>query len=567
MVANVMPLSLIGQELNNTLEQLQANLDSYISNRSMTDMLQACIEQVDQLRGIFNLILFVGAQELAVELLDALQQASAGEEIDFAVVTKATTVLHRYLELTQNKDSDIPELLLPMINELRVARKKTPLPEGHFLQVNTDALPDALANQKVDETITPDTIRRVRHMYQVGLTNVLREDNVPGSARMMLRSVENIQRYSGHKPFAYLWWVERAVLTAISQEALMVTRPRKLLLGQLDRQFKAAEQDWAGTIAREAPSNLLKELLYLVSLIQGDIGNAADVKKAFKLPAMPNEKVIAKQQKMLMSRSAVTKAISDKIKTEVAISKELLETGSEQESSIRYDELLSHLATIKEALVNADMHKPISAIDEQMMQVQEWKNSGEMPSREDLSTMADAILYIESAINTVGSADDEDDEEGSFEDHKDKVIASSQLADAQRILLVEAQTGLVQAIRQTTAYVESDYDKNALADVTTHLKSASGGLVFMKLERCARIVDSCIAFFEKEIFNSNEKLNQQKLDAIADALTAMEYYIGGLMENKRYGEGMLDVAEEGLLALGYLKRDEPAALLPDNWTM
>lgn len=556
MVAKVMPLSLIGQELNNTLEQLQANLDSYISNRSMNDMLQACVEEVDQLRGIFSLILFSGAEALSIELSEVLKEAVAGEEIEFASITKSIGVLRRYLELILNKDTDVPELLLPIINEIRTSRKKTPLSESHFLNVNIEQLPNTLGKQKPEENMATATIRRVRHMYQVGLTNVLREDNVPGSARMMLRSVENIQRYSGNLPFAYLWWVVRAVLTGISQEALLVTRTRKLLLGQLDRQFKSAELEWSTTADRQPPETLLKELLYLVSLIQHDIGNVASVKAAFDLPLMPSDVSLAKQQKSLMAMGAAAEVMSEKIKTQVAIVKDLLESGTEHENTIKFTDLLSHLELIKEALVKSDMQKPISVIDEQMMQIQEWQSSGVAPTREELIEMADAILYIESAINTIGTIEDQDYEEssGSFEDHKDKVIANSQLVDAQRILLVEAQTGLVQAIRQTTAYIESDYDKNALSEVTNHLRATSGGLVFMKLDRGARIVDGCIAFFEKEVFEATEKLNQQKLDAIADALTAMEYYLGGLMENKRYGEGMLDVAEEGLQALGYLQK-------------
>lgn len=555
MVAKVLPLSLIGQELSNTLEELKANLDSYISNRSMDDMLQACIDETEKLRSIFSLIMLKGAEALTIEMLEMLKQGATGEEIDFPVIAKSIGVLRRYLELMQNKDSDLPELLLPTINRIRSGRRKAPLSESCFFDITIEQLPNTLDKQKAEENIVPTTIRRVRHMYQVGLTNVIREDNVPGSARMMLRSVENIQRYSGNLPFAYLWWVVRAVLTALSQEALIITRPRKLLLGQLDRQFKAAELEWSSTVNQQPPEALLKELLYLVALISRDVGNVMAVKEAFSLPEMPSDQSLIKQQKSLMAMAAATEVMSERIKIEVATVKDLLETGTEHESTIKFVDILSHMSVIKDALLKADMQKPLTVLDEQMTQLEEWQSSGASPSRDKLIAMADAILYIESAINTIGTSDNEEYEEssGTFEEHKDKVIANSQLFDAQRILLVEAQTGIVEAIRQTMEYVESDYDKNALTDVTSHLRAASGGLMFTKLDRGARIVDSCIIFFEKEILASDTKLNQQKLDIIADALTALEYYLGGLMENKRYGEGMLDVAEEGLQALGYLK--------------
>src|SRR5690606_35024104 len=103
---------------------------------------------------------------------------SQSPEILISALGNAIILLERYLEYIQIKNQEMPELILDGLNELRRVSGKAPMPESHFFSVNLscERFPDA-APAKVDASEKTRLIRRMRHMYQVGLLGVLRGEN------------------------------------------------------------------------------------------------------------------------------------------------------------------------------------------------------------------------------------------------------------------------------------------------------------------------------------------------------------------------------------------------------
>ena len=57
-------------------------------------------------------------------------------------LSNALFILRRYVEYYQRQGEDHPELLLPIINELREARKEKPFPDSCFFEVDPRRRPD-----------------------------------------------------------------------------------------------------------------------------------------------------------------------------------------------------------------------------------------------------------------------------------------------------------------------------------------------------------------------------------------------------------------------------------------
>lgn len=258
-------------ELFATIEQAELSLEQFIGERSNGHLLQQAVEGLQQIRGTLKLIELTGAEMLAQEMLDQANDipAGAGNERDdqLSALSSALYVLRRYLESVDANRQEIPELLLPTINELRRAGGQALLPESFFFSARRQPRPPRA--QTASDDVHADG-RRLRHMYQVGLLGYIREQNAVASLRLMGRAMERLDSLLGEQTAARLCWIAAGAIEAIIDGQLLPRRSRKQLFSRLDRELK----NLLGNPGYEPPLPMLKELLYLVALADSK-GNAA----------------------------------------------------------------------------------------------------------------------------------------------------------------------------------------------------------------------------------------------------------------------------------------------------
>src|SRR5690606_39007725 len=99
-----------------------------------------------QLRGIFVLVELRGGILLCQEAVSMANDVPVGANDDknilLTTLNGALFILRRYVEYYQQQQQDHPELLLPVINDLREARKEKPYPESCFFDVDVKKRPD-----------------------------------------------------------------------------------------------------------------------------------------------------------------------------------------------------------------------------------------------------------------------------------------------------------------------------------------------------------------------------------------------------------------------------------------
>ena len=142
MVSGATSLNLVRDELFTTMDEAESSLEHFIADRHNGSLLQQAVENLHQVRGTLNLIELTGAELLAQEVLDQATDipAGAGEERDvqLSALSNALHVLRRYLESVDAHRQEMPELLLPAINDLRQAGGQPGLPESFFFSVRLD---------------------------------------------------------------------------------------------------------------------------------------------------------------------------------------------------------------------------------------------------------------------------------------------------------------------------------------------------------------------------------------------------------------------------------------------
>lgn len=554
MVTGVTSLGLVRDELFATMEQAEQSLEQFIAERQNGSLLQQAVEAMHQVRGTLNLIELTGAELLAQELWDQATDipTGAGEERDvqLSALSNALHVLRRYLENLDLHRQEMPELLLPAINDLRQAGGQPPLPESYFFSVRLDQARRVAVEARLPEGADPDALaRRFRQAYQQGLLGFLRGQKVPSALRTMERALGGLERLYGDEPRGRLCWIGAAAIESQQTGELLARKSRKQLFSRLDRELKSL----LANAAYEAPRNLQKELLYLVALADSQAPRSQELREVFGMTALPFTDQLLEQEYQRLSGpgQAVMRSLSSAIFEELNSVKDmidLIERGTAPAES--FASLHALLGKLAKTLVMVGLNSPGNALQVQLPMVAAWSASTPVESSE-LLKLADAVLYVESMVAGLDSGERRGVRQTVEPGHEAESFANHQLAEARIVVLDEAQAGLALAKRAITAYLESNGDKLHLANVPVSLQAVRGGLWFLGQERAAALVAACAEYIQQQMLETSLMPSEQMLETLADALTSLEYYLeGGAGMRRGFQDDVLDLAANSVRALG-----------------
>ena len=550
MASGATSLNLVRDELFATMEEAETHLEHFIEDRHNSALLQQAIEALKQIRGTLTVVELIGAELLADQMLELANDIPSGVSQDrdeqLAALNNALHVLKRYIEGISNSRQEMPELLLPAINELRHSAKLSALPESYFFSVRLDSAKAPFEHSKVD--INPALCRRLRQMYQVGLLGFLREESVPGSIKLMDRAVQRLEKIYQEAASGRFFWIAGAAFEAQAEGKLLLRKTRKQLFSRLDREIRQVLAD----SAYEPPRSLVKELLYVVALTDIPGVRAQQVREVFNITPLPfTDHLLEDQYQRLRGPGhAVMRSLSSAIREELTSVKDMLdlaERGNLQEESV--ETLYTLLGKLSKTLMMVGLNSPANVLNQQLPLIKQWVN-GVQPDPATLSKLAEQVLYVESVADTLEQG------EAPRDAHKASVnevesFAEHQLLEAQIVVVSEAQAGLAMARRSITAYLESGGDKQHLANVPFALQSVRGGLWFLNQSKAASLASACAHYIERYMLESSDIPAEAMLETLADALSSLEYYLeSGATLQSNAPSGVLDLAAQSVAALG-----------------
>ncbi|MBM7062033.1 ferrous iron transporter B [Pseudomonas sp. UL073] len=552
MVSGATSLSLVRDELFATMEEAEQSLEHFIAERHNGSLLQQAVEGLHQVRGTLSLIELAGAELLAQEVLQQATDipAGAGEERDgqLSALSNALHVLRRYLENVESHRQELPELLLPAINDLRQAGGQASLPESFFFSARLDQVRPATASRALEPAARLEQIRQLRHMYQVGLLGFLRDHNPQAGIKLMARAFARLDSLFAGEASGRLIWVAAAALEAQVDGQLLPRKSRKQLFSRLDRELKQL----LGNAQYDAPRNLLKELLYLVALADSRGPLATQVRETFGLATLPFTDQLLEEEYQRLSGpgQAVMRSLSSAIREELNSIKDLIdliERGTHESES--FASLHSLLARQSKTLSMVGLGSASAALSAQLPTVNGWveAQAADLPS---MNKLADAVLFVESMVANLERGERRQIREAAPGQEVES-FAQHQLVEARIVVVDEAQAGLALAKRAITSYLEANGDKLHLANVPFSLQAVRGGLWFLGQERAAQLIGACADYIQKQMLETPQMPSEQMLETLADALTSLEYYLeGGGVLRPEANPGVLDLAAESVRALG-----------------
>ena len=552
-------LYMVRDELVATIEQSARDLEMFVASPEDGDSLDACKNGIRQILGILRLLELRGATMMVEELLKVAETVQPGTEVEqqqkpLELVSGAFFVLTRYLEYIQQTEKRIPVLLVPYINEFRKHLGDALLPESFFYPIEAAKQPEI---PKVDPISVSETefrplLVRLRHMYQLGLLGVLRNKQVPASLGLMRRALTRLQRVGNQQPLSVLWWLANVAVEQMIKQDMQVIEARKLLLSRIDRIIRQVQKGGLAAYQAPAPKGLVKELLYLIVLSGADTPQIASLKQFFGLKDLPyTDAELTRERDALRGPSAGTiKSLISVLTAEINQAKKVLDTAAMGIQAIDdVGALVSTLSQIAETLNVVGLVGPSSTLKTEIADIKTWKSNEEI-SEDKLDQAAKTLLYLESAVATIDYAADQS---GNIDSQsQDEVIALSELARAQEIVLQECDAGLSLCKRAIGAYSESNYDSGHIQNISKTLSTVRGGFFVLRKNRASGVLRSCVEFVDNVLMaKQHPPAMKELLETFADAIISVEYFLDTATIASKLDESVLQVAEESLAALGY----------------
>ena len=553
-------IELVQPEIEATILHAEQSLERFQENRDSGEDLQNCIDYLNQLRGIFVLVEVQGCVLLCQESVALANEVPVGANDDknglLTNLSNAIFILRRYTEYFCQKKLDHPELLLPIINELRQARKTKPFPESHFFEMPGERLFDAstvfgvAGGSKLGDF--EHHAKRFRHMYQVGLLDLLRDRNKTIALRLISRASKGAMKICAGEPLAQFWALVTVVSEALLEQDMAVQDLRKRLFMKVEKYLREMALVGKVVTSKSVPESLHKDLVYLLAISGSQSQHVSGVLGGYQVkPLDLDEKSLLAESKRLFGPGAdVLRSLSNALREELIQLKEKLDILERGDAPSEEDTLfiLGVFERLGSTLSMLDLKKISEACDQQIKEIRTWNDDGREVTEQELFTIADAVLGIEQAIKQFEETGIQADVE-LYTALKDG--ETPYLSEATSLVIDESKSGLALAKRSISSYVESQGDKLHLANLYPVMDSIRGAMSIIGEHRLTELLLKCMACIQQELIDSDALPEQLLLETLADALTSLEYYIESMSKSQTHNDALLKLSEDSLASIGY----------------
>ena len=247
-----------------------------------------------------------------------------------------------------------------------------------------------------------------------------------------------------------------------------------------------------------------------------------------------------------MERSTYKALLSmlDVVKDELLGAKRILDMMSES-SLCETDDintLVTNCERISAVLKVSGYVAATAPIDQSIEQINSWRI--ESPDQEALLNVANMILYIENALLTGSLLESVDSQEAQ------STVAKGLLQQAQMNLYEESKSNIGLAKRAVIAYIDSNYDREHIANVGVCLESIGGAFSIMSIENAEILMNRCAVLLNAAYQgNSNEGTVDDWLERLADALVSVEYLLEELAAGRAVDNMVGKLIDDSVLAL------------------
>ena len=544
---NFLALDWVKSEIEETLKQAQQALEAYIVTPSDTAKLRFCLAYLHQVFGTLQMVEFYGAAMLAEEMeklcLSLVNHKVSNRERAHQALIEAMLQLPAYLERLQVAKKDTPFVLLPVINELRMAHEENPISELTLFKPDFVRVVSVLGQAGVSPS--SDALKKLRHGYQLSLLGIIRQQNLIEQYERLILVFEKLGLFMGQKPLQALWRTSSALVEGLMANDVPLTPAIKTLLGEIEQELRK----YIAYPQHSPALDLLKNILYYIAKSRGNTHRVLAMRALYHLDdILPTFDVVEAEKEKLnapdrQAMQSVIKGVTD----ELANVKEVIDdlTYATRPNIEDLQPLLPVLRQVASTLQVLGLHQLQRIISDQVKTLNKSINFGVLPEGA-LLVVASGLIEVESSLQQLVEDQPLSSSLGTFGGS----AMVDQVSAAQGAVLRESRTALEKAKESIVEYISSQWHAEKLIELPTLLNTVRGGLAMLDLSRPAQILGRLSEFVQQHLLKDDYRPSWSEMDTLADIISSVEYYLERVA-NHHQNNSLLDVAAQSLDKLGY----------------
>ncbi|MCW8934823.1 MAG: Hpt domain-containing protein [Gammaproteobacteria bacterium] len=529
----------VKKELDLILQEAQASLSAYIEDTEDTDRLRESVEHLHMVQGTLQMVELYGAAQLAEEMEKVSEALLNGkiEKVDDAydVLMRSMLQLPDYLESLQSGRKDVPMVLLPLLNDLRASRNASLLSENvlFFPDVETDA---EQAETDIESGQLVATAKKLRPHYQIGLVGWFKGQKIAASLKRILAVLGELEKKSANPSTRRIWSISSALIEGLTKDGIDSNVSIKMLLGQVDRSIKQLIDTDEESFAANAPSDLLKNLLYYVARITTDSPRVKKIKTTYRLEELlPGDTELEEARSGMGGlNSELLETVSAGIREDLLEVKDTLEifVHSEAQDLGRLNNLPALLAKIADTLSMLGLGMPREQVIEQQEVINQVISKSKEPTDELIMNVAGVLLAVESQLNSfiANRSTGEDEPARRVGDLAD--MPEGEYLEVLAAVIREALQDFNDARLAILSYLENPVDKSLLDLIIQRLDEVDGAMFMLPIQKLKHQTVSVREYVSKVMLNAGQIPEASVQNDLADVVTSIEYYLEAVLEGR-----------------------------------
>jgi chemosensory pili system protein ChpA (sensor histidine kinase/response regulator) len=543
-------------EIGESLKEARQALEAYAEDARDVTRIRFCITHIHQVLGSLKMVEFHGACLFAEEmesLAQAIVQKSVVNETEaHEVLMRALLQLPIYLDHVRRVQDDHPGIIVPLLNDLRAARKEAYFSETNLFTPEINALrvpvgsrhPLLKGGQKLKEVL-----KKLFEMYQYAAASVLRGIKIEENLTYVSKVFARLENASAGTPQGNLWILAGALVESLVEDEIELSIAVKGLLRRLAKEIKVLYENAPSAFDAPVDEALARNILYYIARSGGVTERIRIVKEAYRLDKAVFEGAVEGRG---FHKDMISAPEPDTIRSVVSALCDEMNTVKQ---------ILSHVVTNKGTVADLEASLPIVKRVADTLAV-----LGVVELRSATKTQHDRLVNIcqSSTINVEGLIDIAN--ELVVIEHRLEAIAKGankakysdlneqdiEISEAKIAVLQQCRIGLEKLKEAIVEFYSSQWNRSTLAAAEGLVTDIRGGLNMVPLHRAAMIVDACGQYIRRQFSAEDSTPTSEKLTSLANAIEGVDYYLDRLINDFTDDvAGLLELAEDALRELGF----------------
>jgi chemosensory pili system protein ChpA (sensor histidine kinase/response regulator) len=547
-------LQVIAREISTELNEARVALEAFAERPEDRGALHRFAAHIHLARGALRLAEVYGGALLAEEMehvaryVDAHSGEGRADSDGLDALMRAMEQLPAYVERVANGARDLPLVLLPLLNDLRAVRGGALLSEGTLLLLNLRSTEQARpSSQHVGDREVADLARRLRPRFQVALLGWIRGENAVDNLHHLSEIALQFERAASTQPLFQLWWVVGALLEALQAGGLDANVSVKRLLGHVDRELKRL-QEGEQRYASSPPVEVLNNLLYYVAQSSTAGPRVGAVRESFGLDDMvaTRDQTAADAAEALSAPSVrLMRTVAAAIREDLTRVKDVLDIFV-RKGATQVDDLvpqLDMLRKISDTLGVLGLGALRARVEGELDSLKAIVDRRIPPDDTALLSIAAALIAVEDSLDGQlvrlilpevagdGVPDEPTDEEFRL---------------VQEAVLRECIVNMARIKEAVTHSLSAPAEAQGLDQVPQLVRGITAGLLMLGKQRAVDVMERVGRALGSIVRPDEHSLAPARLERLADAVVAVEYYMETLQAGRADQWQMLDAAEARL---------------------